>query len=474
MTKSSFLFFIFLILYCTFGLFISKKKEGILFLHNYFLANKGLNFFIMSLLVASSYISASSFISGPSAVYKYGLSFIFLAVIQIPTSLILFVIVGEKLNLVSKKINAINIIDYIRYRYCSRFLALVSSLVIIFFSLFLVSAQIMGGAKLLEVFFNINYTDALIFFSLSVFLYVCLGGFKMIAYMDLIQGILMFISSILLFSKLSDLGGGISNIFKTAKLNLKNELFLPSNLNLTIEYIISFWILIGVGALGLPQFVNNFIAFKDRRAIRFSLPIVTFVIGFLVVIMHLIGFFCLVIFPEFEPNDKVILNVALKVLNPGILILFFIGLLSAIMSTIDSGFLFLSSIWVKSILLLSEKIGDKVGINKIIVISNVFFMLIIVSLSFKPYDFLLFLNIFAIGALEVAFFSIIVFGLYLNFVSKIAAFISQFLGLFSYLNIIFYNEVGSGCHFHPVIPSLFISVCSFLIVNFICKKYSKI
>ena len=472
MTKSFFLFFIFLILYSTFGLFV--KKKGILFLHNYFLANKSINFFVMSLLVAFSYISASSFISGPSAVYKYGLSFIFLAVIQIPTSLILFVIVGEKLNLVSKKINAINIIDYIKYRYCSHSLAFFSSLIIIVFSLFLISAQIMGGAKLLEVFFSIHYTDALIFFSLSVFLYVFLGGFKMVAYMDLIQGIFMFISSILLFSKLSNLGGGISNIFKMAKLSLKNELFLPSNLDLIMEYIISFWILIGVGTLGLPQFVNNFIAFKDTKAIRFSLPIVTFVIGFLVVIMHLIGFFCLVIFPEFEPNDKVILNVALGVLNPGILILFFIGLLSSIMSTIDSSLLFLSSIWVKSILLLSEKIGDKIGINKIIVISNVFFMLIVVFLSFKPYDFLLFFNIFAIGALEVAFFSIIVFGLYLNFVSKIAAFISQFLGLFSYLNIIFYNKVSISDHFHPVIPSLFISVCSFLIVNFICQKYSKI
>ncbi|QTL83891.1 sodium:solute symporter family transporter [Borrelia miyamotoi] len=473
MTKSFFFFFIFLVLYCAFGFFSRRKKEEILFLRSYFLANQGLNFFVMALLVASSYVSASSFISGPSAVYRYGLSFVFLAVIQIPTNLILFVIVGERLNLASKEIGAINIIDYIRYRYFSCSLAFVSSLIVIFFSLFLVSAQLMGGAKLLEVFFQTSYADALFFFSLFVFLYVCLGGFKMIAYVDSIQVILMVIASILLFSELSNLGGGISNIFKMAKLNLKNDLFLPSNLDLKIEYIISFWILIGIGSLGLPQFVNNFIAFKDGRAIRFSLPIVTFIIGFLVVIMHLIGFFSLVIFPEFEPNDKVILNVALEVLNPGIFMLFFIGLLSAIMSTIDSGFLFLSSIWVKLILSLSENIGIKIGINKIIIISNVCFMLIIVILSLKPPDFLLFLNIFAIGALEVAFFSIIIFGLYLNFVSKISAFISQFLGLLSYLAIIFYGEVGSY-HFHPVVPSLFISVCSFLIVNFVCQKCSNI
>ncbi|AHH14311.1 sodium/pantothenate symporter [Borrelia nietonii YOR] len=473
MTRGFFVFFIFLILYCAFGIFARKKRAGSLFLHNYFLANQGINFVVMAVVVASSYISASSFISGPSAVYRYGLSFIFLAVIQIPTSLISFVIVGEKLNLEAKKINAINIIDYIGYRYFSRSLVLVSSFIIIFFSLFLISAQLMGGAKLLEVFFQIGYTDALIFFSLFVFLYVCLGGFKMIAYMDFMQGILMIVASVLLFSRLVDLGGGISNLFKMARLNLKDDLFLPSNLDLKIGYIISFWILIGIGVLGLPQFVNNFIAFKDVKSMRFSLPIVTFVIGFLVVIMHFIGFFSLVIFSKFEPNDKFILNVALEVLNPKIFILFFVGLLSAIMSTIDSGLLLLSSIWVKAIMSLNKNLVGKIGINRITIISNVCFMSIIVFLSLNPPDFLFFLNIFAIGALEVSFFSIIVFGLYFNFVSKISAFISQFLGLLSYLIMIFYGEVSSY-YFHPIVPALFISISSFLIVNLFCQRCSKI
>ena len=309
----------------------------------------------------------------------------------------------------------------------------------------------MGGAKLLEVFLKIDYLDSLIFFSLFVFLYVCLGGFKMIAYMDLVQGMLMIVASVILFLRLVDLGGGIDNIFKEANLNLDSNLLLPSNADLKIEYIISFWILIGVGTLGLPQFVNNFIAFKDKRDIRLSLPIATFIIGFLVVIMHLIGFFSLVIFPNFEPNDKVIVHIALKVLSPGVFLLFFIGILSAIMSTIDSGFLLVTSIWVKAILALNKDIGGKVGVNVITIISNVCFILIIVLFSLNPPDFLLFVNIFAIGALEVAFFSIIIFGLYFKFVSKVSAFVSQFLGLLSYLAIIFYEIDIYSCH--PVVPS---------------------
>nr|WKC96655.1 sodium/pantothenate symporter [Borreliella burgdorferi]WKC97568.1 sodium/pantothenate symporter [Borreliella burgdorferi]WKC98484.1 sodium/pantothenate symporter [Borreliella burgdorferi] len=441
-------------------------------LNKYFLANRNINFIVMALLFSSSYISASSFISGPSAVYKYGLSFILLATIQIPTTLIVFIIVGQRLNRESKKINAINIIDYIRYRYESDVLALMSGFVLIFFSMFLISAQLIGGAKLIEVFWGIDYVVGLTFFAFLVFIYVFFGGFKAVAYTDLIQGFLMLVSSVILFSKMLDLGGGINNLFKTATSSLDKSLLLPSNADLKPQYIISFWILIGIGILGQPQIINNFIAFKDGNAIKFSLPISTFIISFLIVLMHLIGFFAIILFPDLSPNDKVVLNVALKVLNPFSCFMFFIGLLSAIMSTVDSNLLLITSVLIKSIFIYKEDLKEDVKIGRVIMISNIFFILIILIFSLFPPNFLFFINIFAFGALEVSFFPIIVFGLYLNFVSKIAAFASMFLGLIFYLSIVFFGL--NIWFFHPVFPSFFVSIFTFLVVNFFCKKNSKV
>lgn len=441
-------------------------------LNKYFLANRSINFIVMALLFSSSYISASSFISGPSAVYKYGLSFVLLATIQIPTTLIAFVIVGERLNRESKKINAINIIDYIRYRYKSDFLALLSGFVLSFFLMFMISAQLIGGAKLIEVFWGIDYVLGLLFFALLVFIYVFFGGFKAVAYTDLIQAFLMLVSSVILFSKMLDLGGGINNLFKTATSSLDKNLLLPSNFDLKPQYIISFWILIGIGILGQPQIINNFIAFKDENSIKLSLPISTFIISFLIVLMHLIGFFAIILFPDLSPNDKVVLNVALKVLNPFSCFIFFIGLLSAIMSTVDSNLLLITSVLIKSIFIYKKDLKEDIKVSRVIRISNIFFILIILVFSLFPPNFLFFVNIFAFGALEVSFFSIIIFGLYLNFVSKIAAFASMFLGLIFYLCILCFEL--NIWFFHPVFPSFFVSICAFLIVNFFCKKYSKV
>nr|WP_316258648.1 sodium/pantothenate symporter [Borreliella andersonii]WNY69912.1 sodium/pantothenate symporter [Borreliella andersonii] len=437
-------------------------------LNKYFLANRNINFIVMALLFSSSYVSASSFISGPSAVYKYGLSFILLATIQIPTTLIVFIIVGQRLNLESKKIDAINIIDYIRHRYESDFLALMSGFVFIFFSMFLISAQLIGGAKLIEVFWGIDYVVGLLFFTLLVFIYVFFGGFKAVAYTDLIQGFLMLVSSVILFSKMLDLGGGIDNLFKTAMSSLDKSLLLPSNADLKPQYIISFWILIGIGILGQPQIINNFIAFKDENAIKFSLPISTFIISFLIVLMHLIGFFAVILFPDLNPNDKVVLNVALKVLSPFSCFMFFMGLLSAILSTVDSNFLLMTSVLIKSIFIYKKDLKENVKVRRVIMISNIFFILIIFIFSLFPPNFLFFFNIFAFGALEVSFFPIIVFGLYLNFVSKIAAFVSMLLGLIFYLCILFFDL--NIWFFHPVFPAFFVSIFTFLTVNFFCKK----
>ncbi|WNY68103.1 sodium/pantothenate symporter [Borreliella carolinensis] len=440
-------------------------------LNKYFLANRNINFIVMALLFASSYISASSFISGPSAVYQYGLSFILLATIQIPTTLIVFVIVGQRLNRESKKINAINIIDYIRHRYESDFLALISGCVLIFFSMFLISAQLIGGAKLIEVFWGIDYVVGLLFFSLLVFIYVFFGGFKAVAYTDLIQGFLMLVSSVILFSRMLDLGGGINNLFKTATFSLDKSLLLPLNVDLKPQYIISFWILIGIGILGQPQIINNFIAFKDENAIKFSLPISTFIISFLIVLMHLIGFFAVILFPDLNPNDKVVLNVALKVLSPFYCFMFFMGLLSAIMSTVDSNLLLMTSVLIKSIFIYKKDLKEDAKVSRVIMISNIFFIVTILIFSLFPPNFLFFVNIFAFGALEVSFFPIIVFGLYLNFVSKMAAFASMFLGLIFYLFILLFGL--NIWFFHPVFPSFFVSIFTFLIVNFFYKKNSK-
>jgi sodium/pantothenate symporter len=54
------------------------------FLNEYFLGSRSMGGFVLAMTLTATYISASSFIGGPGAAYKYGLGWVLLAMIQLP------------------------------------------------------------------------------------------------------------------------------------------------------------------------------------------------------------------------------------------------------------------------------------------------------------------------------------------------------------------------------------------------------
>jgi sodium/pantothenate symporter len=91
-------------------------------------------------------------------------------------------------------------------------------------------------------------------FAVSVLFYVIIGGFRAVALTDAVQGVIMFIGTAVLLVATIIAGGGIPNIM--ADLVAENpNLVSPywSEKDLTPLYVSSFWILVGVGDVGLPQ-----------------------------------------------------------------------------------------------------------------------------------------------------------------------------------------------------------------------------
>jgi sodium/pantothenate symporter len=62
------------------------RKRRPVFLNEYFLGSRSMGGFVLAMTLTATYISASSFIGGPGAAYKYGLGWVLLAMIQLPPS----------------------------------------------------------------------------------------------------------------------------------------------------------------------------------------------------------------------------------------------------------------------------------------------------------------------------------------------------------------------------------------------------
>ena len=84
-----------------------------IFFTEYYVGNRSMTGFVLAMTTASTYASASSFVGGPGAAYKYGLGWVLLAMIQVPAVWLALGALGKKFALLSRETNALTINDFI-------------------------------------------------------------------------------------------------------------------------------------------------------------------------------------------------------------------------------------------------------------------------------------------------------------------------------------------------------------------------
>ncbi|WP_174614683.1 sodium/pantothenate symporter [Virgibacillus ihumii] len=465
---------IFLVIIFLVGIWSNRKMaKGDTFLSDYFLGSRELGGLVLAMTMVATYGSASSFLGGPGAAYSIGLGWVLLAMTQVATGYFVLLILGKKFAIVARRYNAVTLIDFLKERYQSVTVVLLAAISIIVFLFSAMAAQWVGGAYLIQSLTGISYTSALFVFTISVLIYVIIGGFRAVAVTDTIQGIVMFIGTLVLLIAVIIAGGGVSNIF--ADLIAENpNLVTPfgQNQQLSSFYISSFWILVGVGVIGLPQVSVRAMSYKNSKSMHRALIIGTIVVGFIMLNMHLIGIFARPILPGIEVADKVIPFIALDVLPAWAAGIVLAAPLAAMMSTVDSLLLLVSSSVVKDVYInyikpnASNQHVKRVSMGVTAVIGIVAFLLAI-----NPPELLIFLNLFAFGGLEASFIWPLVLGLYWKFANKYGAIASMFTGIGSYVAIHFYNEAyGNLLDVHTVTVPVFLSLIVFVLFSYLFKQ----
>src|SRR5690606_41500718 len=126
----------------------------------------------------ATYGSASSFIGGPGVAYNTGLGWVLLAMAQLPAGYFVLMVLGKKFAIVARRIEAITLIDFLKKRYDSHTIVILSAISIIIFLFASMTAQWVGGARLIESLTGLSYTNALLIFAVAVLAYVIIGGFR--------------------------------------------------------------------------------------------------------------------------------------------------------------------------------------------------------------------------------------------------------------------------------------------------------
>ncbi|MED3573059.1 sodium/pantothenate symporter [Cytobacillus praedii] len=462
---------IFLVLIFIIGFWASKKMNSSnSFLQEYFLGGRELGGFILAMTMMATYGSASSFIGGPGVAYTQGLGWVLLAMSQVVTGYFVLMVLGKKFAIVARRYQAVTLIDFLKERYKSKWVVLLSAFSIIIFLFSAMAAQWVGGARLIESLTGISYISALFIFAISVMVYVVIGGFRAVALTDAVQGAIMFIGTLILLIAVIIAGGGIPKIISDLAAENPN-LITPYGFDgkLTPLYVSSFWILVGVGVVGLPQVTVRAMSYKNSKAMHRAIIIGTIVVGTIMLGMHLIGVFARPILPGIEVGDTVMPLIALKVLPPWLAGVVLAAPMAAIMSTVDSLLLLVSSAVVKDVYInyirpnASEGTIKKMSFGVTTVLGILVFLMAI-----SPPDLLIWLNLFSFGGLEAAFIWPVVLGLYWNRGNKFGAITSMLAGTGSYIFIHLYFPNPFGMH--TVTLPIVLSFIVFIAVSLMTGK----
>ncbi|MCM3594927.1 sodium/pantothenate symporter [Metabacillus idriensis] len=463
--------FLFLVLIFFVGFWANRfVKSSDSFLQEYFLGGRQLGGFVLAMTMIATYGSASSFIGGPGVAYTRGLGWVLLSMAQLATGYFVLMVLGKKFAIMARQYKAITLIDFLKERYKSHAVVIISAISIIVFLFSAMAAQWVGGARLIESLTGLSYTTALFIFAVSVLVYVIIGGFRAVALTDAVQGVIMFVGTLILLVATIIAGGGISNIM--AELVAENpNLVSPygAERDLTPLYVSSFWILVGVGVVGLPQITVRAMSYKDSRSMHRAIIIGTAVIGFIMLGMHLIGVFARPILPGVEVGDQVMPMLTLKVLPPLLAGLVLAAPMAAIMSTVDSLLILVSSAIVKDIYLnyIKPEATEKQVKNTSFWVTSVI-GISVVLFALSPPELLIWLNLFSFGGLESVFIWPVVFGLYWSKGNKYGAVSSMIFGMGSYilLDRLHPNALGM----HTVVLPILISLCAYVAGSLLTQR----
>jgi sodium/pantothenate symporter len=448
------------------GVWLGRRPPGAHFVQDYFLGNRSMGGFVLAMTMVATYASASSFIGGPGAAYRMGLGWVLLAMIQVPTVWLTLGVLGKQFAHIARRVEALTINDMLQARYQNPLVVLLAGLGLLAAFVATMVVQFIGGARLLETVTGLPYRGGLMLFAGSVLLYTLVGGFRAVVVTDAVQGVLMLLGTLVLLAGVLHAGGGAAALFAELAA-IDPDLVSPRGPDgaLGVSFMLSFWVLVCFGAIGLPHSAVRCLAYKDSTAMHRGIVIGTLVGAVLMFGMHFAGALGRVLVPDLTVPDKVMPTLMLTVLPPLLAGLFLAGPMAAIMSTIDSQLIQASATLVKDLYLnhLCKTPPTPAAIRRGSKLVTLVLGLIVLAAALSPPDMIIWLNLMAFGALQAIFFWPLVLGLYWWRGNSAGALASMLTGAVSYSLLLHFGVKPLGLH--AIVPSLAASGLAYVLAS---------
>ncbi len=319
-------------------------------LSDYILGGRRLGAAVTALSAGASDMSAWLLLGLPGAIYLGGFSEGWIALGLIVGAYLNWRFNAPRLRLFTELAgDAITLPDYFENRFFdkSNALRIISAIVILVFFTFYTSSGMVGGAKLFQSSFGVDYDIALWIGAAVIVSYTFFGGFLAVCWTDFFQAILMMLAMVVAPAVVLYELGGLSETMAT--IESVNPVLVSWSEGITLMGFISLqaW---GLGYFGQPHVLVRFMAAESVAVIK---PARRLAMSWMVISLFgsmLTGLFGIAYFsgrPEAvdlaSNSEAVFILLTQVVFNPWFAGFLLAAILAAIMSTIDSQLIICSS-----------------------------------------------------------------------------------------------------------------------------------
>lgn len=412
------------------GIYFYFKTDN---LSDYVLGGRGLGAGVTALSAGASDMSGWLLLGLPGLMYSEGLVGSWIALGLIIGAFFNWHYVAKPLRVYTHRLSdSITIPDFFsnRFQDNGNILRVVTALVILLFYTLYTSSGLVGGAKLFEAAFDIDYSTALLIGSFVIVSYTFLGGYNAVSWTDFIQGILMMlallVTPLVVLYQIGGVSAGLKIIeaFDPARLDMFNSTSFIGILSLMA------W---GLGYFGQPHILVRFMSIRHEDEMhRAKLVGMTWMI--LCVLGSLtVGFFGFAyVLSEgiaLHDSEKIFITLSQLLFNPWIAGFLLAAILAAIMSTIDSQLLVSSSVLTRDIYhaILRKDASDKelvwIGRATVIIIAVIAWYI-----STDRNSSVLQLVAYAWAGFGAAFGPLVILSLYKRNITRLGALAGMFTG----------------------------------------------
>ena len=445
---------------------------------NFVIGNRSMNFWLTALSAHASDMSSWLFLGFPAMIFTKGLIGAWAAIGLTFFMFLNWHFIAPRIRIATEQSNSLTINGYFESRFgdSSGSIRLISSVMSILFLTFYISSGLVGLGVLVESLFNMPYTIGIAIGLLIVVIYVFMGGYRTIAWIDVFQGffllaVIVFIPTILLIQI-----GGIQPVMDAAAAQKLSTSLFPDFSGHTLFYIFLTAAGWGLGYFGQPHIITKFMGIRQvsdmskAKWLGISWQFTTLTAA------TLIGLIGIYYFPNgLEDPQRVILNIVQETLPAFFAVLVLCAILAATTNVMAAQILVVASNmsedFYKRIFRKEASPSELLWVSRICVL---IIALIAFVIAYFKISTIYRLVLYSWSGLGASFGPLLLLSLYRKSINRYGAFVGILVGgltaaIWPYFENLYHWETPSS-----LVAGFILSILSIEIVSFFTRQKSSI